>query len=327
MNYKIINDKNFVAKINSGEENFSLVTLGENQSGEKEEFLWKLEKNVAQKEETVFQKVFGGKRFFSVLRESVVLSVNQQSTKKLSPGQVISLDGNVSLKEFGKTTNYQLLVKDGLQGKMQSVDFGQEAQEITVEKTKEDDYHFKGIYVVKGYAIVVFQNREILINQGQQLLVEEMEAGETFSIMGQGYGLFTAVDFRREAFFSEKIPKEKATMEDFFLAMKIAHTNFRGSGYLLKSMRENRYDWELRKAMDIIDRFYLPAIIGLLGLGLVSFLWMEFFGSEKILFPIVLWLLLDLFFITPFLYFLVIPKPVKKHIKPVDRMTEYEKRR
>ncbi len=69
MNYKIISDKDFVVKISSGEEHFSLSIPGENQSGDQGEFLWKLEKNAivpleidVNKSKILFMKLLTGEK-------------------------------------------------------------------------------------------------------------------------------------------------------------------------------------------------------------------------------------------------------------------------
>ncbi len=293
---------------------------------EKSPLIWKMVKNKGREGGESWPLEEGGKRWVCPLGGNLILSFAKQSTQCLEPGKIQCLDGGQSVNVLDEIEDYQLIVQEGAQGRMTFLTFQETAREM-MENPLDRGEKVQGLFVEQGYAVVVVDGREILVREGEQLIMEELTCHEKIRIMGQGQGIFTTVDFIREDLFIEEIAPEKATGEDFLWAMKIAHTNFRASGYLIKSLRKNWYDPPLKKAIHRLERFYLPFLIGLLGLSLVSLGWMKIYGSEKILFPILGWLLLDIFFITPLLYFLFLPKPIKKHIKPVDQLNGAEKKR
>ena len=64
--------------------------------------------------------------------------------------------------------------------------------------------------------------------------------------------------------------------------------------------------------------------IGAMAIGIYA---AQTFSSEAaVLISILVWLAIDSILITPLMYMLVVPKPVRKHIKKVENLTPYEQR-
>lgn len=114
------------------------------------------------------------------------------------------------------------------------------------------------------------------------------------------------------------------SFEDFAVSAKICWTNFRGSKYIFKSLKDIWYDQELQKGIDRIERLFIPFFICLIGMGIAGFGIGELWGIQYIPGGILLWLLLDFILINPLLYFASLPKPVKPHIKKLSELTEAE---
>lgn len=96
---------------------------------------------------------------------------------------------------------------------------------------------------------------------------------------------------------------------------------------MLKSLKTTWFDQALSKAIRKIERFYIPMIVFFIGAMAIGIYAAQTFSSEAaVLISILVWLAIDSILITPLMYMLVVPKPVRKHIKKVENLTPYEQR-
>lgn len=96
---------------------------------------------------------------------------------------------------------------------------------------------------------------------------------------------------------------------------------------MLKSLKTTWFDQALSKAIRKIERFYIPMIVFFIGAMAIGIYAAQTFSSEAaVLISILGWLAIDSILITPLMYMLVVPKPVRKHIKKVENLTPYEQR-
>jgi len=119
--------------------------------------------------------------------------------------------------------------------------------------------------------------------------------------------------------------KAKITTDDALAAMKIALTSFRGSRILFRSLRRVRYDEALQRAINKIDKWYITYIIYIVGLFVSSVAAYERIGPEAVPAAVLLWTLAAGFIINPLVYLMVLPRPIRGHIKRVDDLTEAER--
>ena len=119
--------------------------------------------------------------------------------------------------------------------------------------------------------------------------------------------------------------KAKITTDDALAAMKIALTSFRGSRILFRSLRRVRYDEALQRAINKIDKWYITYIIYIVGLFVSSVAAYERIGPEAVPAAVLLWTLAAGFIINPLVYLMVLPRPIRDHIKRVDDLTEAER--
>lgn len=102
---------------------------------------------------------------------------------------------------------------------------------------------------------------------------------------------------------------------------------FKWAKYMLKSLKTTWFDQALSKAIRKIERFYIPMIVFFIGAMAIGIYAAQTFSSEAaVLISILVWLAIDSILITPLMYMLVVPKPVRKHIKKVENLTPYEQR-
>lgn len=107
-------------------------------------------------------------------------------------------------------------------------------------------------------------------------------------------------------------------------AYKIAWTQFRGSRRLFPSLREIWYDRELSRAIDRLERPFVPFFVLLAGLFGIGLALAGKASQEQILLAMGIFVLVDVLFITPLLFYAVLPKPIAAHIKRLDSLSEEE---
>ena len=125
----------------------------------------------------------------------------------------------------------------------------------------------------------------------------------------------------------EIIPAEKATFDDFKACIYLANTQFRGAKYIFKSLKNQWFDEELTKGIRKMETLYIPFFITVLGFCVILGLgYGRLEGAVSWILALCGWLLADIFLVSPLLYFAVVPKPVRKHIKDVHNLTPYEQK-
>ena len=65
-------------------------------------------------------------------------------------------------------------------------------------------------------------------------------------------------------------------------------------------------------------------IIGLVTIASVGV--MQPWSNAAIFIALFAWIIVDCLLISPLIYFAVMPKPVRKHIKDIDKLTPYEQK-
>ena len=95
---------------------------------------------------------------------------------------------------------------------------------------------------------------------------------------------------------------------------------------MLKILKTTWFDQALSKAIRKIERFYIPMIVFFIGAMAIGIYAAQTFSSEAaVLISILVWLAIDSILITPLMYMLVVPKPVRKHIKKVEKISSTAK--
>ena len=86
------------------------------------------------------------------------------------------------------------------------------------------------------------------------------------------------------------------------------------------------YDERLREVVCKLEKFYATSLAFLLGMVTICFLCMGAGVSDgMIVLALVSWILADCLLVSPLIYYIALPKPVKAHIKDVDKLTLHEK--
>lgn len=328
MKYKKYTHENFLISNWSGGETKQLAIYPSTSEYINRDFIWRLSSATVETEESEFTRLPDYDRVLMVLEGQVVLSYNGEKVVKLSRFEKDSFDGGWKTKSFGKITDYNLMIRKGSSGYLESLTLNEEKEMLDIPVNKEYSKICVGVYCYEGYGVIDFCGNTVMLNPGELLTIDygmqEIEK-TAINVMGTGMVIKSVVQYNEMSLGPEIIPKQKGTFEDFVVASKIAHTNFRGSRYIFKRLNEVWFDEALSKSIKKIDRLFLTFIVGIIGLVLTISWFYQNFNTNIMILGIILWLTIDWAVISPLIYFLILPKPISKHIKPIDSLTIYEK--
>lgn len=325
MVYEIYREENYSASRWAGGITTELAIFPQKASYEEQAFIWRLSTASAEQEESVFTALPDYDRVLLVLEGEVVLAHEGQRVARLKEMEQDRFDGNCSTKSFGVCRHYNLMVRKGSAGYLDVLELTEESAVPGREEAEGLSKSCQAFYCASGYGVVTFAGNSCMVKEGEQLVIRH-DAAEpvSVSVMGEGTLVRAQVFYDERILARQEISAEKATFADFAACMKLSLTNFRGSRFLFPALKDIWYDEDLQDGIQKIERFYIPMflwIAGVTGLGFYSASKWEPFA---VAFALAGWTLLMLLVVSPLLYFLVVPKPVKAHIKNLTELTEYE---
>ncbi len=306
-----------------------LFIFPEEASYDEQNFIFRLSKSTIEKEEANFTILPDYERTLLVLEGEVILSFEGTRVSRLTKWEQDQFDGKETTKSFGKIKDYNLMVAKGNFGMLETVHLKKQRCKLSIGKdfiASHYDGLTLGLYCAEGYLLLLIGGETIRVNQGEQLIAEINPRDiPNLGVMGEGTAIKSLVAYVNES-SKEDIPRAKGiTIADIKAAFIIAYTNFRGSRYIFKSQRDLWYDPPLRKAINRIERMYLPMLIFILGLLAVIYGGMQIFEKEDLWKWVLLWVIFDILIVTPALFLFTLPRPIRKHMKAVDELTPYEK--
>ncbi len=294
------------------------------------DFIWRLSSATVDLEESDFTRLPDYDRVLMVLDGEVVLEYNGERVAKLKTLEQDSFDGAWKTKSFGKITDFNLMVRKGNRGFLDVIRPQNEKQMFGSSEGTELPLCTHALYCKEGYLLVGTGEKTQMVQPGQ-LFVIEYEMGETakYSIMGEGVAVRAQIFYSgmEEELFPVEIPAEKATFDDFKACVYLANVQFRGAKYVIKSLRQTWFDEALGGVIRKLERYYVTSIVFFLGLiGVLVIGLEENLSALPALALFAGWVLLDCLVISPLIYFACVPKPVRKHIKDIDKLTPYEQK-
>lgn len=295
-------------------------------------FIWRLSTAVCELEETTFSKLPDFDRVLMVLEGDVVLAHQDVRAIRLGELEQDSFDGAYHTKSFGKIKDYNLMVAKGNKGLLDVITPTAESKALNFDRDEDSNLtHFDvTLYCRDGYAAVTAGNDTYMLQPGQQLVASfDAEEEIKMSVMGEGTLIRGQISYRYqpEETGPTYIPPEPMTFKDFKTCIFLANTQFRGAKYIFKSLKTTWYDEELTKGIKKAESLYLTMVVFVIGTLAIS-LWglSHFTAPWQWVMAAILWVALDLFVISPLIYLPFMPKPVHKHIKPLDQLTPYEQK-
>lgn len=326
MNYRLYKTEDFESGKWSGGQMKELSIYPEDAGYIDRNFIWRLSSDTVEKEDVYFALLPDYDRTLLVLEGDVVLVYEGERVARLKAMEQDRFDGNYRTKCFGQMKTYNLMVRKGAQGLLDVLTLSKEKMFPETEFSEDYQYTSQGFYCRSGYAVVRFGGETHMIGEGE-LFVLCYDSSEPVSvgIMGEGTVIRSQVFYDDMSLGPKVIEPERATLEDLKEAAKISMTNFEGSKYIFRYLKGIWYDEELKKGIKKLERFYIPALLWFIGLASILFLAAEVYASETVLLLIGIWSLIMFLLISPLLYFIVLPKPIKAHIKKLEELSDYEK--
>ncbi len=293
------------------------------------DFVWRLSSATIDLEESDFTKLAGYDRVIMPLEGEVVLTFNDEKTVKLRELEQTAFSGEWMTKSFGRITDFNLMTRRGAaRGALDVIEPASEAARLSHESSSGDKTTH-ALYLRDGYAVVNVGGDSYMLKCCDTLLLE-YEEGEApaYSIMGEGHIIRAVIrySYKREESEPVFIPREKASFDDYKCALFLANTQFRFADRIFKRIRQKWYDEELSGAIRRLERLYVTFLAGMVGLmAILMTVFEEGMSDLTLLLIIFCWFAFDIAVISPLIYMIFLPKPIRKHIKDIDALTPYER--
>ena len=294
---------------------------------EARDFIWRLSSATADQEESVFTKLPDYDRVLMVLEGDAVLAYEGQRVARLKELEQDRFDGGFSARSFGKIRDYNLMVRKGGEGYLDVLKLTEQSQVLERDDPTGFDHACQAFYCHQGYGVVVADGHTSMVREGQQLVIRyHPDEPATIAAMGDGILIRAQIYYQDMAVSAPEIPDEKGTFEDFKECVKLSLTNFRGSRFVFRYLNDICYDESLKRGIQRIERCYLPMVVWFVGIAVLGIYGGSRLSPLPVLYGLVGWTALVMLVLSPLLYFLAVPKPVKAHIKALGNLTEHEKR-
>jgi len=298
------------------------------------DFLFRISSATVDLEESDFTKLPDYDRILMVLSGEVVLNYNGDKVVKLNELEQDSFDGAWKTKSYGKITDFNLMTRKGSEGHMDVIRPESEKKELNSvyagEKTFKKMKETQVLFVKEGFVVVTLMGQPQMVQAGETLILEGDFGDEMkYYLMGEGVTIRCGICY--EAHEDEVgpvlIPKEKASFDDFKCAFFLANTQVRGAKYVFKRINTTWYDEELQGKIDKLEKCFVTLIVFMIGCFFVIVPPLKNGTSETVaLIRLFIWIIADITVVSPLIYLIALPKPVRKHIKDIDKLTPYEQR-
>ncbi len=292
-------------------------------------FIWRVSSATIEVEESNFTKLPDYNRVLMVLDGDVVLAHQDERVARLKQYEQDRFDGAFKTRSFGKITDYNLMTLKGNEGFLTYIQPTEQPQQVTFNNIEGFHKNSFGFFCAKGYAVVTLNGQSIMVCEGQQLVIDG-ECDETYhiSVMGEGALIQAEIYYNEtnDEFAPVEIPKEPVSFDDWKCSMYLANSQFRGAKYIFKRKKEEWYDEALGRVIDILEKTGLTTMFFLIGVEVILLLAYKTCSDLEMIGLIGIWLVVDSLVVSPLLYLIAAPKPVRKHIKKISELTPYEEK-
>ena len=293
-------------------------------------FIWRLSSAVVEQEESTFTKLPDYDRVLMVQEGEVVLSYEGERVARLKALEQDRFDGGWITKSFGKITDYNLMVRKGNEGYLDLIYPAAEAAIYSSDFDSKLPKSTHALYCKEGYVVVGCGSASTMVTAGQ-IFVMEFDADEEVKYTAMGEGVI----IRAQIFYDDMegelaatdIPAEPASFDDFKCCIYLANVQFRWAKYIVKKLKTQWFDEALTKAINKVERIYLTTFVFIIGAVVIFWLGANEVISMGTMAAVFLtWLIADCLLVSPLIYMAVVPKPVRRHIKDVNKLTPYEQK-
>ena len=310
-------------------------------------FLWRISSATVAVEESDFTLLPDYDRVLVVLDGEVVLAHKDLRTIRLEKYEQDKFCGGCETKSYGKITDFNLMVRKGNEGFVETIDVQSEFLKLNMVKYETLKRTSQTFYCTEGFCTLTI-NDELVMIKARELLVATGDVGEfeKIGIMGEGKAIWSHVYFNEDAELcggepegfeevvkaatvaveaKEKQKQPSITAEDIKWTLIVSLSNFRGGKKLFKCLKGTWYDRDLQKGINKLDCIFLPFIVCMIGFAAVAFYGMDKWSEGFMVGAMIAWIVFDIFVLSPAMYLLVLPRPVKSHIKRIDDLEGEDK--
>lgn len=295
------------------------------------DFVWRLSSATIETDESDFSRLPDYDRVLMVLEGEVVLSYENQHVARLKELEQDRFDGQWKTRSFGKIKDFNLMVRKGSEGYLDVIVPESDAKNFTSTEETYKSMKTHALYCRDGYAVVGAGANSHMLSAGNLLVLEYDEDEEpSYTIMGEGHVIRAQIfyDDMSGEVAPEIIPSEKTTFDDFKQCIFLANVQFRWAEHIVKKLKTIWFDEALSSAIEKLEKCYATTIAFLIGAVVIGAFTANSGASDSmIVLSILIWLLVDCLIVSPLIYLPFMPKPIKKHIKDIDKLTPYERRK
>lgn len=136
-------------------------------------FIWRLSSATVEAEESVFTSLPGIDRIIMILEGEIELEHQGHYKKVLGKFEQDSFSGGWTTKSIGQATDFNLMMKEGCQGKLEAVILEKDEVRTITFKSKEGFANsVQALYCVKGFINIEFPGKETFkLQQGDMAII------------------------------------------------------------------------------------------------------------------------------------------------------------
>ncbi len=325
MEFKLNKKEDYVVSQWSGGTTTQLGIYPEGSLYSDREFIWRLSSATVDVEESDFTSLPDYNRILAVLQGEVILAYKDIRTVKLNRLEYDYFDGAWETKSFGKITDYNLMTRKDYEGKLEVIQLNAENQVLEVGAATG-----RGFFCVGGYAVIAFDGNSVMVKDGEQLIINDCPTMQ-ISVMGEGSVIHTQVCPRQEIEGESLQVTEPEQIypylnqDNFSLARLFYLADFRFGKYIFKDFVSHYYDEELDIGLGKLRNTYPTFLILIAGVILIAMMCIDRCSFSITSVILLIWLAVDVAFISPCIYMVFLPKPIWKHIKFESALNTEEK--
>ncbi|NYB73441.1 HutD family protein [Sedimentibacter hydroxybenzoicus DSM 7310] len=171
INTRLITEDEYITTAWSGGKTTQLFIYPEEADYSRRNFKFRLSSATVESEKSEFTKLEGVYRFITPLDGQLKLTHNHIQYIDLQPFEVYEFDGNKDTVSFGKVRDFNLMLRSGAEGKLDSICINKE--QLFVEEINGDfKEFFYFIYACSKDVSVDVDGKGYNINQFQTLLIK-----------------------------------------------------------------------------------------------------------------------------------------------------------
>lgn len=329
MKYTVYHDKDMSVSRWTGGTTKQLAIYPENGDYLQREFIWRLSSATVEQEESKFSKLPDFNRVLMVLEGDVVLAHQDERVARLKQYEQDRFDGAFKTTSFGKITDYNLMTLKGNEGFLTYIPLSSEPSKVKFQEVGSFQKNSFCFFCAEGYGVVTLDGKPIMLSKGDQLVIDgDTDEKCQLTVMGEGSLIQAEIYYNEsgEDFGPTVIPKEPVSFDDWKQCLYLANSQFRGAKFIFKRKKEEWLDEELGKVVRLLEKTCATMIIYLIGFFLIVLLGYKTCTDGQLVAMAAIWVVVESIVVSPLLYLIFVPKPVRPHIKKISELTPYEQK-